>query len=204
MPTAAEASVGAAVTRTPRGYVTAMSLTGDEIDVVEAVKADHRTIRALFATITTALPGDRGRVWPDLLSSLAVHEVAEEIVVFPALRMIEQGEPAIEARLAEQQQAAELLSAMEDMDPGSDQFAAALGELEAAVLAHARAEEEEILPAIVRFDDTLDRTSLGSRYETAKLRAPTHPHPHAPHTPPGNVLGGPVLHFMDRLRDRLG
>lgn len=180
-----------------------MSLTGEEIDVVEFVKADHRTIRALFARIGAAAPEDRAHSWPDLLHSLAVHEVAEELVVFPALRMIEQGEPAIEARLEEQRAAAELLKSMEDMDPATEAFAVSLGELESAVLAHATAEEEEILPVFVRFDDTLDRTSLGARYEAAKQRAPTRPHPHAPHTPPGNVIGGPVLSLLDRVRDHL-
>jgi hemerythrin superfamily protein len=180
-----------------------MSLTGDEIDVVELVQADHRTIRALFATIGAAAPQDRAATWPDLLHSLAVHEVAEELVVFPALGLVEQGAPSVEARLAEQREAAELLESMEDMDPGTETFAAALGELEASVMAHAAAEEREILPVIVRFDDALDRTSLGARFQEAKLRAPTLPHPNAPHTPPGNVLGGPVLSFVDRVRDHL-
>lgn len=180
-----------------------MSLTGDEIDVVEYVQADHRTIRALFATIGAAAPDDRAATWPDLLHSLAVHEVAEELVVFPALGTVQQGGDAVKARIDEQREAEELLVSMEDMDPASEEFAAALGRLEAAVLAHAEAEEREVLPVIVRFDDTLDRTALGARFEAAKQRAPTRPHPHAPHTRPGNVVGGPVLSFIDRVRDHL-
>jgi hemerythrin superfamily protein len=180
-----------------------MSLTGDDIDVVEFVRADHRTIKALFTTIGAAEPEDRAATWPDLLHSLSVHEVAEELVVFPALRVIEAGGPAVAARLGEQEAAAAQLKAMEGMDPASAEFGAALGELQAAVLAHAEAEEREILPIIVRSDDVLDRTSLGARYQAAKDRAPTRPHPHAPHTPPGNVLGGPLLSLVDRVRDHL-
>lgn len=180
-----------------------MSLTGDEIDIVAFVQADHRIIRALFATIGSAAPANRAETWPDLLHSLAVHEVAEELVVFPALRTVEVGDAAIDARLEEQKEAAELLKSMEGMDPASEEFAASLGELEAAVLAHAEAEEREILPIIVRFGDALDRTSMGARYQTTKQRAPTRPHPHAPHTPPGNVVGRPVLSFVDRVRDHL-
>jgi hypothetical protein len=35
----------------------------------------------------------------------------------------------------------------------------------------------------------------------AKKVAPTHPHPHAPNSPPGNLAVGPVLALVDRVRD---
>jgi hypothetical protein len=34
-----------------------------------------------------------------------------------------------------------------------------------------------------------------------KMAAPTHPHPAAPDTPPGNILLGPFVAFMDRVKD---
>ena len=42
---------------------------------------------------------------------------------------------------------------------------------------------------------------MGERYERAKASAPTHPHPHAPNTPPGNVVLGPIAALADRIRD---
>lgn len=46
-----------------------------------------------------------------------------------------------------------------------------------------------------------ERVELGRRYVKAKDAAPTHPHPHAPDTPPGNVVLGPVAALVDRVRD---
>jgi hypothetical protein len=33
--------------------------------------------------------------------------------------------------------------------------------------------------------------------------APTHPHPHAPSTPPGNVVAGAAASIVDKARDAL-
>jgi hypothetical protein len=33
--------------------------------------------------------------------------------------------------------------------------------------------------------------------------APTHPHPNAPDTPPGNMVLGPVAALADRFRDAM-
>jgi hemerythrin superfamily protein len=174
------------------------------IDIVTAVQVDHRVIRALFAALRDQAPQGRAGLWPDLLGSLAVHEVAEEIVLFPAIGIVTtEHEAAAEARIDEQRRAEALLATMEPMDPASEEFAAALSTLEDAVLAHAAAEEAEILPIVVRHDDALDRTTLGVRYEQAKRRAPTRPHPRAPHRPPGNMAAGPVLSFVDRVRHHL-
>lgn len=178
---------------------------GADVDIIALVAADHRAVRALFDQILDAPPDARAAYWPDLLHSLAVHEVAEELVVFPAVRVISnEYEAVLGARIEEQKEAEQLLVSMEDLDPSSDEFATALRRLHGSVLAHAEAEEREVLPVIVRHDDALDRPTLGARFLAAKRRAPTHPHPGAPHTPPGNVLAGPMLSAFDRLRDHMG
>ena len=181
-----------------------LPLEGADFDIVTLVEADHRTVNALFTRIEACAPAERHDVWPQLLRLLAVHEVAEEMVVFPAIRVVtDEHEPAIQARIAEQVEAEELLVQMEGMDPASDEFAGALATLRSAVLEHAAAEEREVLPLIVQNDTALDRATLGSRYEDAKRKAPTHPHPGAPHRPPGNMVVGPVASLFDRIRDRL-
>lgn len=182
----------------------AMPTDATAVDVVALIQQDHRSARALLARISDTAPAQRKDHWPEVVRVLAVHEVAEEMVVFPAIRAVTtEHHPTIEARIAEQVKAEELLVRMEDMDPATDEFAAALAQLRGAVIEHADAEEREVLPLIVEFDEALDRATLGARYEAAKRRAPTHPHPHAPHEPPGNLLVGPVAAFMDRMRDHL-
>lgn len=182
-----------------------LPLEGADFDIVTLVQGDHRTIRALFGRIEGCAPSEREQVWPELLRTLAVHEVAEEMVVFPAVRVItDEHGPALEARIAEQVQAEKLLVQMEDMDPASDEFAGALAILKSSVLEHAAAEEREVLPLIAQNDTALDRPTLGARYVDAQRRAPTHPHPNAPHRPPGNMVVGPVASLFDRIRDHLG
>ena len=44
---------------------------------------------------------------------------------------------------------------------------------------------------------------MGELMAAAKKIAPTHPHPHAPATPPGNLVTGAAAGVMDRARDAL-
>lgn len=178
---------------------------GTDVDIVMLVQADHRAIRAQMAKLTEAAPGTRAEQWPGLVHALAVHEVAEEMVLFPAVRVVTKDYDAVLAtRMEEQEQAEQLLVDMEDMDPSTQEFAQRLHRLCDQVLAHADAEERGVLPLIARFDDALDRPTLGARYEAAKRHAPTHPHPDAPHGPPGNMIAGPLISLFDRVRDHMG
>ena len=44
---------------------------------------------------------------------------------------------------------------------------------------------------------------MGGKLAAAKKMAPTHPHPNAPNTPPGNLVGGVAAAVMDKARDAL-
>ena len=44
---------------------------------------------------------------------------------------------------------------------------------------------------------------LREAFEKARDKAPTHPHPHAPSTPPANVVAGAVAAPVDKVRDKL-
>ncbi|MGH9043272.1 MAG: hemerythrin domain-containing protein, partial [Acidimicrobiales bacterium] len=73
--------------------------------------------------------------------------------------------------------------------------------LRSSVLDHAAAEERNIFPLLQTVESQDARSRLGARYEKAKASAPTHPHPGAPDTPPGNKILGPIAAFFDRARD---
>jgi hemerythrin superfamily protein len=134
--------------------------------------------------------------------TLVGHEVAEEEIVYPAVRrMIDGGDALADARIAEQQKAEETLSAMERMDASTAEFKTRFQELKKEVLRHAEAEEREVFSKLKTAGDIDELTKLGKAYEAAKATAPTHPHPHAPNTPPGNLLLGPVAAIIDRARD---
>ena len=172
--------------------------------VVDLLLQDHREVKAAFARFETA---DRTKWWDmfqDLVNDLVRHEVAEEEIVFPAARKaITDGDAVVDSRIAEQSEAEELLSMMEKRGSESPEFAANLAQLRQAVLAHAQAEETTVFQPMARAVDDDQLVKLGSRYTKAKQVAPTHPHPHAPDTPPGTLVLGPIAAIADRLRDAI-
>lgn len=179
-----------------------MAKISSDDDIVELLAQDHQTAKRLPNQITTAQPSVREELFWELVPELVRHEVAEELVVYPTIRSdAPDGDAEVEPRLKEQQKAEQMLSAMEKLDPTSDEFAQKLSQLRDDVLEHAEAEEQNIFPLLraLEHDDT--RAELGTRYEKAKASAPTHPHPHAPDTPPGNKVLGPVAAFADKVRD---
>jgi hypothetical protein len=74
-------------------------------------------------------------------------------------------------------------------------------QLRKSVLEHAQAEEDTVFSRLAGVLDDGRLRELAGRYQRAKSKAPTHPHPHAPDTPPGNMVMGPVAALVDRIRD---
>lgn len=171
-------------------------------DIVDLLTQDHEEAKQLLEKITSAAPQDRNDLFWELVPALVGHEVAEEVVVYPTIRSeAPDGDAEVEPRLKEQQEAEEMLASMEKLDPKGDEFAQKLRQLHDDVLEHAQAEEQNIFPLLRALENQEERAQLGARYEKAKASAPTHPHPHAPDTPPGNKVLGPVAAFADKVRD---
>ena len=131
------------------------------------------------------------------------HEVAEELIVYPAFRRNVPGGDAIaDRRISEQSEAEAALARLEKHENEPVVLRAGLLQLRRDVLEHAENEEREVLPALETHTKAKDLQDLGQRYRKALDSAPTHPHPHMPDTPPGNVLLGPIAAVVDRMRAR--
>lgn len=170
-------------------------------DVIKLLKEDHRLVEKRLQEFDSAGASTRGELFWKLTNDLIRHEVAEEMVVYPRLRDLPGGPAVADRRISEQSEAEQLLAKMEKMDAESPEFVRELALLKASVLEHAKAEEEtafSMLEAGVTPDELV---AMGERYVKAKDAAPTHPHPHAPDRPPGNVVLGPVAALIDRVRD---
>jgi hemerythrin superfamily protein len=171
-------------------------------DVVTLLKNDHETAKALLERFDNVSPAGREEYFCEVVQTLVGHEVAEELVVYPVVRQSgTQGEDIADARLAEQADAEDLLADMESEDTTDAAFVTKFVKLREAVLEHAEAEESTAFSLIESATTAAEREELGTRYAKAKESAPTHPHPHAPDTPPGNKLLGPVAALFDRFRD---
>jgi hemerythrin superfamily protein len=170
--------------------------------IIDHLTADHEQIKILFSDVMFVRPEKRADTFCQLVTELVQHEVAEEVVVYPEVSTVtSDGAEVIEARLREQAEVEQMLAQMEALDTMSPEFTAALTELSIAVINHAEAEERRIFPILRSGEDPQALFELAGSYEKAKQAAPTHPHPHAPDTPPANKVLGPIAALFDRARD---
>jgi hemerythrin superfamily protein len=168
--------------------------------IVNLLLEDHRSAQQKLEAFP-ASSENRMDLFRALAAELVRHEVAEELVVYPALRKLPGGNARAEARLFEQAAAEKRLARMERLDAAYPEFMGEFAQLRSEVLAHAQHEEAEVFPLLNAGYDGATLVDLGRKYLRAKHTAPTHPHPHAPDTPPANKLAGPVAALIDRLRD---
>jgi hemerythrin superfamily protein len=173
-------------------------------DVVDYLVDQHETIRQLFVETLDAPDADAQREsFTRLRTLLAVHETAEEMMVHPRVRRkVEGGAEVVEARLAEEHQAKQALSDLEDLEFNTADFAKALVHLQRAVLEHAEAEEAHEFPLLKEQLDADELQQLTVAVRAAEAIAPTHPHPGV-ESAFANFAVGPFASVLDRARDAL-
>ncbi|HUA95319.1 MAG TPA: hemerythrin domain-containing protein [Acidimicrobiales bacterium] len=170
----------------------------------ELVLDDHKRIEELLDRFDQLPRQRRAEAFRELTEALVQHEVAEEEVVYPAVRkFLVSGDELAGRRIEEQAAAEELLAQMERTVSDDVGFMQLFVNLRDAVTEHAAAEETTVLPDLARTATPDVLLQLGEQYEWAKSAAPTHPHPHLPHVPPGNLALGTVAAVIDRIRDAI-
>jgi hemerythrin superfamily protein len=177
--------------------------TGNQT-VTEFLREQHSQVRSMFAEMETAKGEARTQLFDCLRAFLAVHETGEEEIVHPAARKTgEKGEKVVEARLAEEDAAKKALSELEKIGPDGDGFDQKLAQFKSAVEDHAEAEEKELFPILESSVDADTRAAMTKKLQTAEKLAPTHPHPHAPESAVGNMVLGPFVAMVDKVRDAI-
>jgi len=170
-------------------------------DVVTLVRSDHRQIEDRFHALAGATGETVGELLWKLIDALVRHEVAEEVAVYPALRLVSGGDAVAERHLAEQARAEVALAELERVGADDLEFANRLAALQESVLGHAAGEEADVLPMVAESVDPTRLIGIGERYQAAKASAPSHPHPHLPDDVSANVVLGPVVALVDRIRE---
>jgi hemerythrin superfamily protein len=176
--------------------------TAGDDDVVDLLLTQHQEVRRLFTLVEGSDPSARKDNFDALRRLLAVHETAEEQFVHPAARRADGIDAVVDARLAEENQAKQLLAQLEDLDATTVQFMTMFGQLRTAVTAHAEHEEQEEFPVLRERLSPEMRSSLATAVKAAERLAPTHPHPGV-ESPAENVLVGPFASMVDRARDAM-
>jgi len=178
----------------------ALTYEGDAIDLLIT---QHSLIRDLFAEVKTTQGEARQDAFHRLRRMLAVHETAEEEVVHPAARrQLAGGDELVADRLAEENEAKQLLGRLEELSPGEPQFLDLLDQLRFAVLSHARSEERYEFVQLRRESEPGTLRAMAAAIRAAEVAAPTHPHAGV-ESATANVTLGPFLAIVDRVRDAL-
>jgi hemerythrin superfamily protein len=180
-----------------------MAATTQGRDVAQFVRDQHREIKRLFSEVDGQQGEDRREAFEKLVPLLAVHETAEEEVIYPVIRRQTGRDEIADTRIEEESDANRMLADLEKANVDSDEFAPRFAVLRDAVLRHATSEEATVLALLelTQDEDMLDR--MGRAVQVAQKLAPTRPHPHGPDSALGNLAVGPLAAVVDRTRDAL-
>ena len=173
-------------------------------DVVKFLKEQHSLIKDMFEEVFSASSDDaRRKAFTELRQLLAVHETAEEMVVHPRVRHeVEGGDIIVDARLTEEHDSKEHLSALEAMDIASKEFLDELKLFQGSVIDHAEREESEEFNLLQRELDAGDLERMAKAVLAAEAIAPTRPHPGV-ESAKLNFAVGPFASMVDRARDAI-
>jgi hemerythrin superfamily protein len=172
----------------------------DVDDVVVVLRRDHESLSASFAQMVRG-GESKTELFLELANRLIRHEVAEEIVVYPALQGITEGEQLADARLADQSEIESQLFHLERVGLEEEVIQQEICDLWSMVFEHAEQEEAEVLPFLSVTLPLAKRIELGRRYAEVRDTAPNRPHPHAGGDPIANTIVGPMAALADWIRD---
>lgn len=141
----------------------AADTASDGRDIARFIKDQHSEIKRLFSEVEANHDDQRREAFECLVRLLAVHETAEEEVIYPVLRTADPaGDDIASARTSEESRAKAMLSELERAGVDSNGFAPRFAVLRAAVLRHAGKEEQTVLPLLEQTQDTAMLERMGS------------------------------------------
>ena len=184
--------------------MTSMGMTPMGRDVISVLTEDHREVEELFVRIEQLAPGnpERKRLADRAIRELVRHAEAEEVYVYPAFRRFLPDGDAIADREIEEHSAAERsMKQLQGLDAEDPFFDRLVADLMAEVREHVAEEEGTYFPMLAASAPAEDLETLGRAVTTVKKVVPTRPHPAAPDRPPLNLVLGPAVGLVDRVRD---
>lgn len=172
--------------------------TTEQTDAIELLVADHRRVEALF--VQAEIDATRDEAIKEIVRELSIHAAIEEQVLYPAVRkQLPDGDQIADHAIEEHQEVKEILVQL-DRGAGAE-TQSLLSRLTTSVREHVKEEEADLFQRIQGAIKQDQLNEMGTAMAAAKKLAPTHPHPHAPTTPPGNVVAGAAAGVIDRARD---
>lgn len=147
---------------------------------------------------------ERHRIAQDLVALESTHEAAEELVVWPAVRLhCPEGDALVDEAILQEGQAKLVLNELRRLSGDSDEFSQCANTAASQFRDHMSYEQNQIWPRLEDHASPEELDRLADAYLRARESGPTRPHPYTPSTP--RILGtaGMVLARLDRIRDRV-
>jgi len=148
-----------------------MSAEHDGRDIAQFIQDQHEEIRHLLDDVASHQGIARREAFEELVRLLAVHETAEEEVMYPVVREARGGDAVAEARISEESDAKQMLAGVEHAGVESDEFAPRFAVMRQTVLKHAELEEATVLPLLEQVADADRLIRLGQMTEVAESRS---------------------------------
>jgi hemerythrin-like domain-containing protein len=199
------AAVWSPIAPTHRGLVALYVGSQVRMDAITMLKDDHEAVEQLFRRFERS--GHRAlvekrEIVDRIIEELSVHAAIEEQLFYPVVRATVPDTDDIALNSLEEHHVVKwVLSELDGMTPEDERFDAKVTVLINNVRHHIEEEEGEFFPMV---RDELGRNALsglGEAMAVARKLAPTHPHPRAPDTPPGNLVVGTAAGVADRIGD---
>jgi hemerythrin superfamily protein len=193
------------VTQAVQGFLTAVTPVRAGYmhkDIIQLIVEDHERGRSLWQQYN--LPGTTARqksllAW-DMIRESSVHSAKEEQVLYPAMRAVF-GDDEPDHCLHKHQHLKELLDELSNTSITDPNFDGMFQEYMLALADHMKEEEDDLLPRFAASVSSEYLLQLGKQFETAKLFAPSRPHPRGPNKPPLNLVANASLAPLDFVRD---
>jgi hemerythrin superfamily protein len=120
----------------------------DASDLIEFLLNQHQQIRGLLDDVLASTGEERQRFFDAAREMLARHETAEEMIVRPLTRTAPEGGQVADGRMAEENEAKQVLADLEKMDVDSEAFTETFARFRQSVLGHVQAEETHEFPLL--------------------------------------------------------
>ena len=138
-------------------------------DVLSLLKADHDKVRKMFKEFEKLEADDseeKAQLVKQTCAELKVHTQIENEIVYPAIRQAIEDDDMMDEALVEHEAAEELISQLEELQPGDELFEAKFTVLGEYVNHHIAEEQKEMFPKAKKAD--IDLVSLGEQVAERK------------------------------------
>ncbi|HEX6005912.1 MAG TPA: hemerythrin domain-containing protein [Burkholderiales bacterium] len=136
-------------------------------DALAMLKADHDKVRKLFKQFEKLEDDEeKAQLVKQACTELKIHTQIENEIVYPAIRDAIEDDDLMDEALVEHEAADELISQLEQMQPGDDMYDAKFTVLGEYVNHHINEEQKEMFPKAREAD--LDLGALGEQIAARK------------------------------------